>query len=440
MVWENEPIPGGWKFTNGDAQIILDYLYPVGRGLEAWVELRDGEHETPLASGRRDLTTADAIQPFLRHLPDEAPVNYWADGLREAFYFAIQADRQGAATLDLADVEARGLTFLVEPIIETGGSTRLIAPGGSGKSLLAMALALSVALDTHKFLGLAPQASGPVLYCDWETDASTHRQRIEALCAPHGIPVPERGRIIYRPERAPLSRSIQAVTRDLRAHKAVLVVIDSAKMAAGPSGQSSGEEATLGLYTAIRELAVPALIIDHKNREDIAKGRRGGYGNIFMENLARLQWEFTHHQPSTKRFVLELTKENNVGQRPALGFELKAKGGDQGLTSAEFRQIDPDIVRQSDDEGRGDKIDSLYTSSSEPMTVKKVSELTGIPQGSVRAYFNQNTYRYFNVNEGRKGKPALWRPKEEYLSGPSDDGEQEPLEHLIPPPDDVDVF
>jgi hypothetical protein len=436
VTWESQPIPGGWEFKNGTASIILDYIYPIGRGLEAWVELRVNGSEIPVAAGRRDLTTADAAAPFLRQLSDSE--TNWAEGLRSAFYFAIQADRDGAATLDLATVTPEGLLFLVDPIIESGGNTRLIAPGGSGKSLLALAVVLTVVTGSHRFLGLGAGVTGPVLYLDWETNAGTHAQRLRALCDPLSLPVPDRNLIFYRNERGPLARSIQAVSRAVRTSGAVMLVVDSAKMAAGPSGQSSGEESTLSMYTALRELGLPALIIDHKNREDMAKGRRGGYGSIYMENLARLQWEFTslQDQPGRKRFVLELTKENNVGRKPSLGFELVTAGDQSGITTATFSQVSPDLVRAGDDSGLSDRIASLFLTSPEPLDVVRIAELLGESGDTVRARLNRDS-RFLNVNEGRRGRRGVWRLKEEYLAGPTDDGIQDSFE---PPSDDVDVY
>lgn len=436
MTWESQPIPGGWEFTNGTGRILVDYIYPAGRGLEAWVECRVGDGEIPIASGRRDLTTADAATPFLRVIP-EADRDSWAEGLRQAFYTVISADREGAPTIDLMTIDSRPLTFLVDPLVEQGGNTRLIAPGGSGKSLFAMAIVLTVATGDHRFLGLAAAKTGPVLYLDWETDEWTHRRRISALCKPLGIPEPGRDLIHYRPERAPLSRGIQAVSRAVRTSGAVMLAVDSSKMAAGPSGQSSGEESTLSLFMALRELGLPAVVVDHKSKEDIKAGRRGGYGNVFNENLARLQWEFTHYNSTTREFVLELTKENNVGARPALGFKLVTESDDEGLTSAQFKQVSAEAVRLADDQGVGDRIDSLFTTSTEPMPVRRIAELTGVSQAAVRAYFNRAGGRYYNVNEGKAGAAGRWRPKEEFLPGAYDDGIQDPLE---PPPDDVQVF
>lgn len=428
MAWSIEPIPGGWQMRDEaiGATVSLDGVYPIGRGLEAWVELRVDGQEIPVAAGRQDLTTPGASIPFLRQIPDSSDVA-WGPALRELFYAAILADREAAATLDLTTLEPRPLTFILEPLLESGGNTRLIAPGGSGKSLFALAIVLSVTTGSHKFLGLQPDVQGPILYLDWETDGFTHARRLRALCGPVGVPVPGRDLIWYRGEKVPLARSIQAVTRASKKAGAVMLVVDSAKMAAGPSGQSSGEESTLSMFTALREIGLPALILDHKSKEDIHKSRRGGYGSIYMENLARLQWEFTHHNAATKKFVLELTKENNTGAQPSLGFQLVTDSDRTGITAAEFKSINPDTIRTATDETVGDRVDSLFTTSTEPISVGRIAELTGHSQNSVKAYLNRSPV-YFNINEGRKGRPGLWRPKEEYLSGPSDDGIQDRMD------------
>jgi hypothetical protein len=421
------PIPGGWSYRDeaAGATIILDYIYPNGRGLEAWVELRVDDREIPLASGRQDLTLANAAAPFLRAIPDW-DTTPWSEGLRLAFYEVINADRNAAATIDLTTIEPSGLQFLVDPLVEAGGATRLIAPGGAGKSLFAMAMALTVVTGSPKFLGLACQKSGPVIYLDWETNADTHAQRLAALCGPLGTALPDRNLLMYRNERTPISRGIRAITRAVRSHDAIMVIVDSAKMAAGPTGQSSGEEATLSMFAALRELGVPALIVDHKSKEDIAKGRRGGYGSVFNDNISRMVWEFTSHNPVTGRFVLELTKENNVGPRAALGFEKETKGDDHGITWARFTLVDVDKIVAAVDESMTDRALLLFQTSSEPMSVGRMAEMLEAKQSSLRAALGRDT-RFIAVSSG-KGRPSLWRPRDELLAEPLDDGIQDAID------------
>lgn len=441
--WETSPIPGGWEFkhTSG-ARILIDYIYPTSRGLEAWVELRVDDDEIPVAQGQRNLMVAQAIRPFVsdaeHYQEGTARKVPWEEGLRQAFYETIEAWREGSATVDLTTVEPKGLEFLVDPIIESGGATRLIAAGGFGKSLFASALALTVVTGSPRFLGLDAQKEGPVLYLDWETNQDTHAQRIHALCSAAKVPVPPKGMLMYRNESVPLYRSVQAVRRAVDRTGAVMLVIDSAKMAAGPSGQSSGEEATLSLHAALREIGPPAAIIDHKAKEAIEKKRRGGYGNVFNDNLARMVWEFTNTtepKRGLKQFVLELTKENNVGQLPPLAFQLSTSGGKQGIVSAKFTQVDPQAVYAgSDSQSWPDRVFALLVPSPEPLTADRILEMLGPDaKRSTIAGILSRDGRFTNV-ENRKGYPGLYRLTDELLSQPRDDGFQEE----IPPHEEDD--
>ena len=431
MTWESQPIPGGWKFTNEDhnADIILDYIYPTARGLEAWVERRIEGQDIPLSSGQRNLMIADAIGPFAKQASAHESKIPWEEGLRYAFYITIEAWREGAATLDLATIEPADLVFMLDPLVEEGGNTRLIAPGGSGKSIFAMAIALSVATDNHQFLGLHPQKTGPVFYCDWEANADEHARRARALCNTIDAPPLERDQLIYQFQSLPLHQTVQRIRRDVDRSEAVMLIVDSSKMAAGPSSQASGEDSTLKMFAALREIGRPAVIVDHKTKEDIRRDRRGGYGSVFNENLARLEWEYIRYSQPAKNerhFVLSLEKENNVGDLPPLGFKLITDGGKTGITKAAFTRVSPDTITDPSLEDLGERVMTLFHTSTEPMVLSRMAEILAVSEGSLRARLNKD-HRFFNVNEGKKGKKGLWRPADDFVEGPRDDGIQDDL-------------
>lgn len=431
MTWEEQVTPGGWLYvhTESGASILVEQVTPVGRGLEAWVELRVNGSEMPVSQGIRNLMVPRAPQPFLDDAKAQGRQEPWADGLRYAFWHTVKAWREDTATIDLVTVDPAPLTWLVEPLLEAGGNTRLIAAGGSGKSLLAAAVALTVATGSPRFLGLSTFKTGPVLYLDWEANADEHARRLRALCEGAGVGLPGRDLIMYRNEAIPLAKSVRRV-RDLADRVgAVMVVVDSRQMAAGPSGQSSGEDTTIGLVGALREVGRPALLIDHKSKEDIRKGRRGGYGNVFNQNLARLEWEMTRlsePHPGVKKFVLSLEKENNVGSLPPVAFELRTKGGKEGLESARFLPLSVDEVDYGEADDLAARVMDLFKVSTEPMRVDRIAEMVGSKESSVRAMLNRDP-RFVNVNQGRKGVPGLWRPVDELLVAGRDDGVQESM-------------
>jgi len=422
MTWDAEPVPGGWRFTEptSSAFILLDFIHPTSRGLDAWVELRMPDVTVPISEGTRNLMAPAAIAPFLADADhyqngtkkdDRVP---WETGLRAAFHHVIEEHRDGAATVDLTAVEPTPLQFLVDPLVEAGGMTRLIAPGGSGKSILAMAVCLTVATG-RRFLGMAPTVTGPVLFLDWETNAATHSRRIQALCEPLGAAAPDRDTVLYRNETAPLFRSAQAVRRICDRFGVVMVIVDSAKMAAGPSGGfGASEDAALNLFLALREIGRPGLIIDHKTKDDMRRGLAGGHGSVYYTNLARMEWEMMKlSDPSAteRSFTLELKKENNVGRLPALGFKMETSGDAEGIKSAAFIRVHPDDVTDPDTDDMTDRIAALLGGSEGALSVTKIADmLYGAEEGqsrraSIRARLNQDR-RFENIGEGKVG---AWR-------------------------------
>lgn len=430
MGWVERPTPGGWQFRNDTtgATIIVEQITPIGRGVEAWVELRIDDDPIPLSQGTRNLMVPRAPQPFLDDVRGRE--EGWEAGVRFAFHHTLQAWREESVTLDLATVEPVPLQWLVEPLVEQGGNTRLIAAGGSGKSVFALALALTVATGSPKWMGLSSHVTGPVLYLDWETSAETHARRLMALCAGAEMTYPiSRDLVLYRNETAPLSQTVRRVKDAADRGGVIMVIVDSRQMAAGSSGMSSGEDTAQGLYGALRAIGKPALILDHKSKEDIAKGRRGGYGSVFNQNLARMEWEMTRliePQPGVKRFVLSLEKENNVGRIPPVAFELVTKGSKEGIEFARFHPTGVQALIEASEDDLADRILSLFVVSSEPMRVDRIADMLEAKQSSVRATLNKDG-RFFNVNEGRKGSPGLWRPADEFLPSGRDDGVQPDL-------------
>ena len=433
MPWEGKPTPGGWQYENGDGRIVLDFVRPTSRGLEVWVELWSGDDEIPVVQGQQNIMSPRAAQPFIEGA--KAKKGDWAEGLRIAFHQLLLEHRDPSETVDLTTITPTGLEWVVEPLIERGGNTRLIAAGGSGKSIMTLACLLTIATGNRKFLGLDAAITGPVLYLDWEANAGTHAQRLHALCDPIGAALPDRDQLIYQYHAAPLARSAQSVRRTCEKFGVVAMAVDSKVMAAGPSGQSSGEDAAVGLFTALREIGRPSVIVDHKTKEDIAKGKKGGYGSVYNQNLARLEWEMGKYSRVSKNkrtFVLSLEKENNVGDLPPIGFEMWTDGGKTGITDARFSRVNPDSILDPGDSNMVERIATLMMGSNEPLEIKKMVEMLGdVVESSVRACLNNNKGTFENVGKGRRG---LWKLMDDYGT---DDGFQPPLE-VEPPglPDD----
>ncbi len=106
----------------------------------------------------------------------------WGVILEQACFRAIERYREGEPAYDLREVNPfeRPRWFL-KPYVEHSGPTVLFAPGGTGKTYLAEAMAVT-ASSGRNILGFLNGPPVPVLYLDWETDRYTHKERTAAIC------------------------------------------------------------------------------------------------------------------------------------------------------------------------------------------------------------------------------------------------------------------
>lgn len=364
---------------------------------------------------------------FVTDGKERAPKFPWEEGLDQAFYEVIEFEREGAVTIDLTTFEPRPTQWVVYPLVETGGHTRIIAPGDSGKSYFALALAAGVATGSAKFIGTKPQITGPVLYLDWETDASTHALRLQMLCKGAGVGLPDRDLLIYQPHTAPLYRGAEQVHRTIDRYGVALVVVDSVMLARGAGGGDRAEDSAIRLFEALRGFTQPAVLIDHKAKEAIAKGKRGGYGSVVNQNSVRLEWEMTRfHQitPTTKAFALSLEKHNNTGRMAPMGFRF-----DHEEDTARFVRVAIDDM-PADEGDLGERMIHLLSGGDEPLMVKKIADMLGdVSEGTVRSRLNTDS-RF--ENRATKGKAGRWMVKDEYR----DEGEQAVIPMPIDQEDD----
>ena len=439
MAWKPTRIAGGWEYRNsqGDERVVIDYLEATSRGLNAWVEIYHTTGKPPVF-GRRDLMGTRSAKGFADDAVNlgssEVP---WQDVLPQIFFDVITEHRTGEKPVDLATTKPEPFQWVVQPLIESGGHTRLIAPGGSGKSMFGLALGLTVATGRHEFLGLKAQRTGPVLYLDWETEYNEHARRMRGLCEGAGVDLPEQGLLLYQRQDSPLSRVIHSVHRLVDQKGVVFVVVDSVAHARGAAGEGPAEDSTLRMFAALRQLGVPALLVDHKSAESMRKGRRGGYGSVFNTNASRMEWEMMgllEATEATKVFRLELTKHNNVGRQDPVSFRMTvSKGGAVSYSQTESTGVPDDVP-----EGVAADLIRVLIEAAAPMDTKDLSEATGASTDQVRARLNQYKGTVFeNVGDRAKG---LWR----LVGSLGDEGRQESLEELdemVPPdPDEIEEF
>ena len=305
-----------------------------------------GEHPGLLHSARLNLMSTQARGSLAKALSGRVNEIDWPGLLEQLCYLAVNEYRDGEPPVNLCAVDPYQQTrWLLYPYVERGGPTIMFGEGGSGKSVLAMWMALHIALGPRDQQGQS-QDSKPVLYLDYETSQEVHAERMNALCAGLGIDLEARPPIYYRRMKSSLSQSAQAIRRDIDKLGIGMVVVDSLGGAGDGPPEESGTAITL--FQSIRSFPVPALCIHHKRK---GNGQRGEnqrdrlFGSVYYLNFARMAWEIACEDDEgadVKTVGLIHCKANNgrLQKRHALQIEFENDAELDRCTSIIIRKMD----------------------------------------------------------------------------------------------------
>lgn len=258
----------------------------------------------------------------------------WHAVMEQVTFIAVQRYRQGEPVVDLREVEQRqGTRWLLEPFIEHDVATIIFADGGTGKSSVALALAVQAASGQGPQIGKLHGEPVPVLYLDWESDKAIHAERLRAICSAANIePLPP---IYYRRMVASLAESAATVRKDVEKLKAGLVIVDS--MGAARGGEPESADTTIKLFNAARSFGCAWVGIDHVSKSAASNGdAKKPFGSAYTHHLARITWgmERTKEPDDDGSMVVALTnwKSNHGALRKALGYRMHYLTDDSGDT------------------------------------------------------------------------------------------------------------
>lgn len=278
------------------------------------------------------LTARESLIRKLRRITgqgDDRSGPNW-DALVERLCVRITKDfRAGSPLVPLLPKPARMTRELVEKLLPLGQTTVGHGDGDSGKSFLALAVALAVATGLKLPGGLHPTQSAPVMYLDYESTQEDHEERLYTLV--RGLGVDYQGGIFYRAMR---DRDVAEEAPSLRVEISRLgiglVVVDSLGPASLRDGGEPWHASAIRTFNALSTFA-PAtrLVIAHQARDDV--DRRSGpgraFGGVFIRNLARSEWEIrrTDEDEETGHLTLALYhRKNNRGRRyPPIGLRFE---------------------------------------------------------------------------------------------------------------------
>lgn len=234
---------------------------------------------------------------FAKQLASRAP-GYdidW-DGLLDFFDQTVNAHEvmgEPIKQVGAAPVPKTAGQWAIEPFVPRGAGALFYGPGGSGKSRLALASALSIQMGREIIPGCPPSIKGNVLYLDWETDGNTVAERIQQICRGINVPAVD---INYRRCVRPFVDDVEELAYFVNANSIIYVVIDSVGMALGKQSDfADAADGALRLFDAIRVLGTSTMLVDHVSKSEMRMdGKVRGlipYGSIYKVNLARAAWE-----------------------------------------------------------------------------------------------------------------------------------------------------
>jgi hypothetical protein len=384
--------------------VLVDRLHEERDGLKC--EMTVSTSTAPVAGllreGNFNLSSTTTRTQWQKALAERLDIDWYAI-LEQVCTMTRRRWREGEPVVDLTNVKPRsGMPYLLPPFIVDGAASILFAEGGTGKSMLALAMGVSVAA-CEPLLDSFPTRPGPVLYLDWEWDAESHAERLQAICRGAGIS-PPKGMIHYRHEMASVWESASVIRRRVAELGAVLVIIDSLGFARG--GEPESADLTLKTFAALRTLGVPVLVLDHvaKNATD----KKFSFGSIYTTNAARLTWRADAIKEEGKnRITIGLSNQKANGRfHKPVGIVMDMETDEEDkLMSVRFTPTDPaDVPGLTKSLALRDQIAGVIRASSYPIAIAGIAtalaaEGSTVSQDVIRAIVNRNKEMFVKVGD-----------------------------------------
>ena len=346
---------------------------------------------------------SDAAQVTLvRSLKTYSTMIPWIVLLRKACGLVIRRHRRGEPPAHLnRHTMIEPLTYAVNPLVPRRKAIIVYADGGTGKSTLALMIAMSVATGT----GVAGFSAlkGRALYLDWEDDIDVHARRLQAIRAGH--PELDEADIQYQRCSEPLTKLTHDLVRTIQKEQITFVVIDS--LLASMGGDASAE-AVGKFFAAIRLFQTETLLIGHTPKT-IAEGQAHAtvYGSVFNQNFARSVWELkTEQEVGDNSAILGLfhRKSNLMRKHPPIGLQvthnpdgtfIRYESFDLAKTAELVTALPlPNRIRTLLEDGN-------------PRTSQQIADELGAKLGSVKSTLSNPRYKGFKwslIGEGRESK------------------------------------
>ena len=293
-----EHVGDAYIFTWHDLGIRLSFshLRQDRDGVRAEVDVREVRPDGTLRRIHRANLNCSSTQSragFAKELTSRhptiggsvtAPALDWPRVLEQSIGLVVDLSREGEPAILLREAPINPEQWVMAPILPEDEVVVMFANGGSGKSYLAQAFAISIQTGCSVFPApmANPSRARNVLYLDWETTARVQRQRMEKLW--YGAGYRELPPAIHYMRCAIAIPDMLAYLQTVIHDRAIgYLVVDSLGPSAG--GELNDAATALAWFRAVRALNVGVLAVAHvpKEGDEI-------YGSIYWHNMPRATW------------------------------------------------------------------------------------------------------------------------------------------------------
>lgn len=379
-------IAGGYVFTwDEGAQIAAHRIKEHGDRVTADIVVKTSlpGYSPYLTHGNLNLSSMSTRTQLRKQLSEKCAEIDWDAVLGQMTLYIIEQIHQiEEAVIVSSEGEYIQPEFLIHPILPLGEETILFGPRGSGKSYLAILMAVCSQLGWRDNpFGLGIQSTpAAALYLDWESTEQNMGWRLK--CLQKGLSIPP-VQFSYRECRRPLEDMLEQIQVDIEEQAIELIVIDSLGKAA--SGDLLATDTALRFWRAMRGLKTTSLIIAHTAKAD--DKRKTVYGNVFFENDPRYIWEIRQHQEvGDDQIDLGLIhyKSNITAKFPPQGFRLTFNEHATYVEKIDVTDIRELVVGLSIKEQIIDYLKDIGSA-----TVSELGDATDSPVDSVRKTLNR---------------------------------------------------
>lgn len=347
---------------------------------EVWISSQrpNGGH---IVSGTLNLLSTQAKGTFERACVKRDDGVDWNTMIEQMCTAAVERHRLGRPVVELTGDVLRGVTedepWMVHPIIQQGMPTLMYGSGSSGKSYLAIYIAVLLQEGINRGGLTGINRPHNVLYLDWETDQNEIMRRIARVRRGLGLDPYNSQRIFYRYMTQGLANDQTAIMDWIRNLDISFIVLDS--LGSACAGEPESADVVNGMFDALREFETTSLCIDHKNKDG------GLFGSVYKFNRARLVFEMKKSQDPGDTYLdvmMRHQKANNSPLIKQIGWSLTFNNSpDEYAVDIERKDlIDTGLA---DEMHVADRIAYVLKEADDMLTSKQIADLVDKSPGGI---------------------------------------------------------